>query len=372
MTPTSLNADGWLTRQRVQLLALGALTVLVLYLCYLIALPFFPAITWAVVLAVIAHPLHERIREKVHGKSVVAAIAVLLVTITLSVPTVLVVREIAQQATESVEKVRGDPAEQLWNDTKKRYPQVAPLMRWVEREMDVRGQMERFSSYVIDGARHFVSGSMYAVVGSLITLYLLFYFFRDKEKTLGALRRLAPLSTRETEQVFRSVRDTIHAIVYGTLVVALAQGVLGGLMFWWLDLPAPLLWGAVMAFLAILPLLGAAIVWMPTALALAIDGQWDKALLLAAWGSIVVGLIDNVLYPILVKNRLRLHTVPVFISVIGGLLVFGTAGVVLGPVVLAVAMALLEVWRLRLAMAELPTAVPEETKPARVEDPVAG
>jgi predicted PurR-regulated permease PerM len=111
---------------------------------------------------------------------------------------------------------------------------------------------------------------------------------------------------------------------------------------------------------------------MPTALALDIDGQWDKALLLAAWGSIVVGLIDNVLYPILVKNRLRLHTVPVFISVIGGLLVFGTAGVVLGPVVLAVAMALLEVWRLRLAMAELPTAVPEETKPARVEDPVAG
>lgn len=372
MTPSPLNANGWLSRERVQVVALAALTVLVLYLCYLIALPFLPAITWAVVLAVIAHPLHERIREKVHGKSVVAAIAVLLVTITLSVPTVLVVREIAQQATDSVEKVRGDSAEQLWSDTKKRYPQVAPLMRWVEREIDIRGQLERFSSYVVDGARRFVSGSMYAVAGSLVTLYLLFYFFRDKEKTLGALRRLAPLSGRETEQVFRSVRDTIHAIVYGTLVVALVQGVLGGLMFWWLGLPAPLLWGAVMAFLAILPLLGAAIVWIPAALALAMDGQWDKALLLAAWGSIVIGLIDNILYPILVKNRLRLHTVPVFISVVGGLLVFGTAGVVLGPVVLAVAMALLEVWRLRLALAELPPISGEEMKTMRVEDTATG
>ncbi|MCM5679410.1 AI-2E family transporter [Schlegelella sp. S2-27] len=359
MTPSPVNADGWLTRARVQLIALASLTALVLYLCYLITLPFLPALTWAVVLAVIAHPLHERIRDKVHGKSVVAALAVLTVTVALAVPTVLVVREIAQQATEKVEKIRGDPAEKLWSETKQRYPRFVPLMRWAEREMKIREQMTRFSEYVLEGARRFVSGSVYAVVGGLVTLYLLFYFFRDKEKTLSALRRLVPLSPRETEQVLHGVRDTIYAIVYGTLVVALAQGLLGGLMFWWLGLPAPLLWGAVMAFLAILPLLGAAIVWVPAAIALAFEGQWDKALLLTAWGSIVVGLIDNLLYPILVKNRLRLHTVPVFIAVIGGLLVFGSAGVVLGPVVLAVAMALLEVWRRRLALTELPEALPQ-------------
>ena len=358
MTPSPTNADGWLTRARVQLVALALLTALVLYLCYLIALPFLPALTWALVLAVIAHPLHERIREKVHGKTVVAALAVLMVTVVLAVPTVLVVREIAVQATEKVEKMRGDPAEKLWVETKQRYPRLAPMMRWAERDLNIREQMDRFSGYVLEGARRFVSGSMYALVAGLITLYLLFYFFRDKEKTLAALRRLAPLSPGETEQVFKGVRDTIYAIVYGTLVVALVQGALGGLMFWWLGLPAPLLWGAVMAFLAILPLLGAAIVWVPAALALAFEGQWDKAVLLTVWGSVVVGLIDNLLYPILVKNRLRLHTVPVFISVIGGLLVFGSAGVVLGPVVLAVAMALLEVWRRRLALTELPDVPP--------------
>jgi predicted PurR-regulated permease PerM len=359
MTPSPANADGWLTRARVQLIALASLTALVLYLCYLIALPFLPALTWAVVLAVIAHPLHERIRDKVHGKSVVAALAVLVVTVALAVPTVLVVREIAQQATEKVEKIRGDPAEKLWSDTKQRYPRFVPLMRWAEREMRIREQMTRFSEYVLEGARRFVSGSVYAVVGGLVTLYLLFYFFRDKEKTLTALRRLVPLSPRETEQVLHGVRDTIYAIVYGTLVVALG-------------LPAPLLWGAVMAFLAILPLLGAAIVWVPAALALAFDGQWDKALLLTAWGSIVVGLIDNLLYPVLVKNRLRLHTVPVFIAVIGGLLVFGSAGVVLGPVVLAIAMALLEVWRRRLALTELPQAVPPNVAPDEAVPPAPG
>lgn len=372
MTPSPVNADGWLTRARVQLIALALLTALVLYLCYLIALPFLPALTWAVVLAVIAHPLHERIRDKVHGKSVVAALAVLVVTVALAVPTVLVVREIAQQATEKVEKIRGDPAEKLWSETKQRYPRFVPLMRWAEREMKIREQMTRFSEFVLEGARRFVSGSVYAVVGGLVTLYLLFYFFRDKEKTLSALRRLVPLSPRETEQVLHGVRDTIYAIVYGTLVVALVQGLLGGLMFWWLGLPAPLLWGAVMAFLAILPLLGAAIVWVPAAIALAFEGQWDKALLLTAWGSIVVGLIDNLLYPVLVKNRLRLHTVPVFIAVIGGLLVFGSAGVVLGPVVLAVAMALLEVWRRRLALTEQPHPVPPHLASDQAVPPASG
>jgi predicted PurR-regulated permease PerM len=369
MPPSPSNADGWLTRSRVQVIALAALTAVVLYLCYLIALPFLPALTWALVLAVIANPLHERIREKVHGKSVVAALAVLAVTVVLAVPTVFVAHEVAQQASERVAKLRGDPAEKLWQQTKERYPRVAPLMRWAEREANVREQMSRFSEFVLESARRFVSSSVYAVVGGLITLYLLFYFFRDKEKTLGALRRLVPLSAPESELVFRRVHDTIHAIVYGTLVVALVQGTLGGLMFWWLGLPAPLMWGAVMAFLAILPMLGAAIVWMPAALMLAFDGQWDKALLLVIWGSVVVGLVDNLLYPLLVKNRLRLHTVPVFMSVVGGLLVFGAAGVVLGPVVLAVALGLLEVWRQRLARTELPAAL--QASPAAPPQPTA-
>ena len=160
-----------------------------------------------------------------------------------------------------------------------------------------------------------------------------------------------------------NIRDTISAVVFGTLAVAVVQGTLGGLMFWWLGLPAPILWGAIMAVLAILPLFGAALIWVPAALYLAINGEWDKALLLTAWGTIVVGLIDNLLYPLLVKNKLRIHTVPVFIAVLGGLFAFGATGVVLGPLILAVALALVDIWRRRMALGAIEEGV---NKPPKV------
>ncbi len=165
----------------------------------------------------------------------------------------------------------------------------------------------------------FVAGSAWALVELLLTLFVLFYLFRDRRKALGTLRSLVPLSEREADEVFTRVSDTIHATVYGTLVVAAVQGALGGLIFWWLGLPAPILWGTVMGLLAIVPVLGAFIIWVPVALFLAATGQWGKAAILIAWGGIVIALIDNLLYPILVGKRLRLHTVPVFFAIVGAL-----------------------------------------------------
>ena len=148
--------------------------------------------------------------------------------------------------------------------------------------------------------------------------------------------------------LFRRVGDAIYATVYGTLAVAGVQGLLGGCMFWWLGLPAPLFWGLVMALLAVVPVLGAFIVWIPAAVFLALEGNWGKALILAVWGTIVVGTMDNLLYPILVGNRLKLHTVLAFISVVGGLILFGPAGLILGPVTLTITIVLLESWESRM------------------------
>ena len=116
-----------------------------------------------------------------------------------------------------------------------------------------------------------------------------------------------------------------------------------------------------MAVLAILPIFGAALIWVPAALFLAIQGEWNKALLLAGWGALIVGLVDNLLYPMLVKNRMRMHTVPVFIAVLGGLFAFGATGIVLGPLILAIALALLDIWRRRMALGEIETAVNDPT-----------
>lgn len=176
---------------------------------------------------------------------------------------------------------------------------------------------------------------------------MLFFFLRDRRGALASLHHLSPLSREETETLFLRVRDTIRATVYGTLVVSLIQGLLGGLMFWWLGLPAPLLWGVVMAILSVVPMLGAFVVWIPAALFLALEGSWGKFIILVLWGMLVVGTVDNLLRPVLVANLLKLHTVLAFISVVGGLMLFGPAGLILGPVVLTITTVLLETWRSR-------------------------
>jgi predicted PurR-regulated permease PerM len=119
-------------------------------------------------------------------------------------------------------------------------------------------------------------------------------------------------------------------------------------MFWWLDLPSPVFWGVIMGLLAVVPFLGAFIVWVPVSIALALDGQLLSAAILAVWGTVIVGLVDNVVYPILVGRQLAMHSMVSFIAIVGGLILFGAHGLVLGPMIVAGALALLEIWRSRL------------------------
>jgi predicted PurR-regulated permease PerM len=123
-------------------------------------------------------------------------------------------------------------------------------------------------------------------------------------------------------------------------------------MFWWLGLPSPVLWGVVMGLLAIVPVLGAFVVWIPAAIVLALQGMWLKAILLTIWGTVVIGLIDNLLYPALVGKKLQLHTLAVFFAIVGGLMVFGASGIIIGPAMLSFTVALIDVWRRRTAGGE--------------------
>lgn len=369
-TATPEAQNGWFTRERVFVVILTVLTAFVFYLCYLLALPFVPALAWAVAVAVVAHPMHEWIRRRLRRKSLAAALSVLLVSITILAPAVFVVHQVTNDAVASIEGLKDSMGAGGWRQIAERNALVASVIEWVEREVNIQEQIEQAAANLLKAAKGLVSGSIYVATGLLITLFLLFYFFRDKDTIVGGLRKSLPLSPRETDEVFRNVQDTIYAIVYGSLFLAIVQGTLGGLMFWILGLPSPLLWGAVMAVLAVLPVLGAAIIWAPAAIYLALTGNWDKALILTAWGAIAVGLIDNVLYPLIVKGRLRLHTVPVFISIIGGLVAFGAVGLVLGPMVLALAVALGDVWRRRMADGEaVENTVDAEKAAADVVEP---
>jgi predicted PurR-regulated permease PerM len=173
----------------------------------------------------------------------------------------------------------------------------------------------------------------------------MYYLFRDGERLRAAAYDIMPLSDDKAHEILNRTGEVIGASVYGVLVIAVVQGVLGGLAFWVLGLPSPLLWGVVMIFLSMIPMLGAFIVWVPAAIYLVLTGDWGKAIMLAVWGALVIGSVDNFLRPKLVGERTRLHELLVFFSVLGGLQVFGVLGIVLGPVIVAITIALLDVLR---------------------------
>jgi predicted PurR-regulated permease PerM len=158
---------------------------------------------------------------------------------------------------------------------------------------------------------------------------------------------VSPLTDDETAHVFDRVSDTIYGVVFGTIITAVVQGTLGGLMFWLLGLPNPLFWGVMMGLLSIVPMLGAFVIWIPAAIYLALTGEWGKALILAAYGTVVIGGIDNILHPVLAGGRLQLHTVPTFIAIVGGLALFGASGLILGPMIMTITITLLQIWRAR-------------------------
>jgi len=380
-------------------------TGLVVYLCYLVVEPFLTALAWALALAVIAHPVHRWLDRQTKYRSVCAGLTVVAITLLLMVPAAFVTTSLVQQATQYAGVVQEGITSGRWEEALKANRYLGPLLKRLpelsqpassdQQKEDApnpqdarepadpqRSQEEAPSSEADstqtpgsssqdDGAssrfrlpssgslasaagmvtsrlRLFLTGAGWIGMQVLITMMCLFFFLRDRHSVLDGVRGLMPLSESEADRIIRRINDTIHATIFGSLTVAFVQGCMGGLMFWMLGLPSPLFWGAVMGLLAVVPILGTFVIWAPTAAWLAMQGDWTKAGILVAWGALAIGLIDNLLYPFLVGNRMRFHTLLVFFSIVGGLAVFGAAGVILGPVLLAVADGLLQVWRHRI------------------------
>ena len=343
-------ANDWGSRKHVHTLLLMTVTVVGIYLSYRLAAPFLDALTWSLALAILVAPLHRWLESKVKSPNLAATICVLLVVVIVIVPAMFVADRIISEAVSGADTVKSMIESGEWRRIFEAHPRIAPAGDWIAREIDLKGMANNVTSWLTNLGASFVQGSILQLIGIVLTFYLLFYFLRDRAEALKSLRSLSPLSDADMTRLFDDVRDTVHATLYGTLVVAIVQGTLGGLMFWWLGLAAPLLWGMVMGLLAVIPVLGAFVIWIPAAIFLVLEGSGEKALLLTLWGAIVVGGIDNLLYPLLVGSRLKIHTVLAFISLVGGLIVFGAAGLILGPIIFTVTRLLLEIWRRNAAV----------------------
>ncbi|MDX0456602.1 AI-2E family transporter [Sinorhizobium medicae] len=339
------NSNRLFTPRRSRTLAVLVALLVGLVVCTFLTVPFLPALTWALVLAVMFQPLHRRVKSRFRYPDAAAAATVAIAVFVVAVPLTFMAERLVNEAAKGAKIIEEALRSGTWRDALANYPRLAPAVVWIETQLDLAGIAGSATSWLTNFSASFVRGSVAQIIDAVLTFYFLFYFMRDGRQVLAALKEHSPLSEQDMNRLFTRVHETVHAVVFGTVAVAAVQGAMGGLMFWLLGLPAPVVWGLAMGLLAVVPVLGAFIVWLPAALSLALSGEWGKALILAGWGAGVVATIDNLLYPIFVGDRLKLHTLTAFMSMIGGIIVFGSAGLVIGPVAFTVTLLLLDIWR---------------------------
>lgn len=328
-----------------QTIALGLGTLWALYLCFVIINPFVTIFAWSLALAVAVYPAHQKLRRLISNRSVAAGTTVTLATLTLCAPLVWIGHLLLQAWMDNVSSLVSYTSQNDWLNAEHAPRQLAAILSWMERSLHIEQVIKDFISSIAQRVPHMVTMSIMGAMQFLLIIFTTFFFIRDTPLLLFHVRSLIPLSRSATERILLMTLDTVHATLFGIVLVSCVQGFLGGIIFWWLGLPQPILWGVVMAAVAIVPYLGAFIIWIPAALGFAMQGDWTKAVILTFWGSTIIGLSDNVLYPILVGKRLHFHTLAIFFFLLGGLLTFGAAGVVLGPTILAITHGLLSVWQ---------------------------
>lgn len=331
-------------QQKFFLLLLALVTVG--FACVL--LPFGGAVFWGVVLAIVFAPIYRWLLTRMHKPNVASLLTLLLIIVIVILPLTLVAASLVDQVASVVEMVRSGQLTVGMFFTKV----MGALPDWLVKLLD-RFNLTSLASLqqkLTAGAAQVsqvvamkaINFSLYAVdfVTSLcIMLYLLFFLLRDGTALTAKIRNAVPLSRKYKQRLFGNFTTVIRATVKGNILVAIAQGALGGLAFWFLDVRAPLLWAVLMAFLSLLPAIGAAIVWAPVAIYFLATGSVWEGVGLIAWGVLVIGLVDNILRPVLVGKDTKMPDYIVLFSTVGGMALFGLNGFVIGPVVAALFLA---------------------------------
>ena len=351
MKPLDDSASTYLER-RMLLLLLVAVSLALGW----ILLPFYGTLLWASIIAMMFSPVHRWLLSRLkHRRSLAALLTLLIVLLLFILPLALITAALASEAMALFERLQSGELKP------ERYFRGVfdALPDWVASLLDRFGLvnfttlLRRLSAALGQGGDYFATQALgfgqdtFEFTAALfVTLYLAFFLIRDGERMAHAIRRAIPLMPEHKRELFATFGTVIRATVRGNLMVAAVQGALGGLAFWFLGVGGAVLWAVLMAFASLVPAVGAALVWVPVAVYFLVSGAIWQCVALTAWGMLVIGLIDNLLRPMLVGKDTHMPDYVVMISTLGGLAVFGINGFVLGPAIAAMFFA---VWHLYLA-----------------------
>ena len=307
--------------------------------------PFFGAVLWGVIIAIMFAPLYRRLSRSLRQRRTLAALATELVILVLVIlPVTLIAALLVQEALGLYQRIQSGDL-----DFGRLFQQVLDAMPvWVTDLLDRVGLTslgvvrERLSAGLTQGIQFLASQAINLgqntfnfIVSLFAMLYLLFFLLRDGDQLAGRINRAIPLPPTQKRDLAVRFTTVIRATVKGNVVVAVVQGALGAFIFWVLGIHAAVLWGALMALLSLLPAVGAGLVWVPVAVYLLVTGSIWQGIVLTAFGVLVIGLVDNLLRPILVGKDTKIPDYVILISTLGGIAIFGFNGFVIGPLIAA-------------------------------------
>ncbi len=308
---------------------------------------FFQPIFWAAIVGIMFLPVQHYLEKKLGGRATISALlTVVLIFFTVLLPALLVASAVINEALMifgMIQRGEIDPGALLrWGQDLS--PQVTERAEAIGINVDE--WPEKLSAAALKGSQFLGQLALTAgqnvanfLVMFFIMLYLLFFVLRDGDRMLEAIIRALPLGDERERALFAKFAEVSRATIKGTLLIGLVQGFLGGIMFSILGITGAVFWGSVMVLLSVLPLVGASIIWIPAAIFLAVNGAWIKALILTVFGVLVIGLIDNLLRPLLVGRDTKMPDYIILLSTLGGLSLFGISGFVIGPIIAALFLA---------------------------------
>jgi len=311
--------------------------------------PFYGSVFWGTVLAILFAPSYRRLLRSMRQRRTLAALAtVTIVVLIVILPVMMITASLLQEGFSLYERIQSGEV-----NLGRYFQQVfAALPGWLTDLLNRFGltnlglSQERLSTGLMEATQFLAAQALNIgqntfefIVNLCIVLYLLFFLLRDGDDLSRRIREAMPLHAEQQRDLLNRFTTVIRATVKGNVIVAVVQGVLGGLIFWFLDVHAPVLWAVLMAILSLLPAVGSALIWLPVAIYFLVTGAIWQGVILIAFGVLVIGLVDNILRPILVGKDTKMPDYVVLISTLGGIAIFGLNGFVIGPVIAAMFMA---------------------------------
>lgn len=330
-----------------------AVAALLAVAVYSILKPFVGPILWALLLAFLLNPLNARLRRRLHGPrgpGLSALLMTVLVTLAIILPAALTGVAFAGQAADLIQRLSG--VAQRYRIARPsdvvRLPVVDRVVHWLADRTPVT--VDQVQDWIVNGLRTALEfalansksvflGALGAVIGLMLMLFVLYFFFRDGEELVTRGMALVPLDETRKRQLQSHIAEVTRAVFFGNVMTAAVQGALIGLAFWISPLPSPVVFGVLGAVFSLIPAVGTGIVMVPAVIALAFQREWGWTIFMVVWAVGVVGLADNFVRPLFISGRAKISTLPVFIGAIGGVAAFGPIGLFLGPIVIALLLA---------------------------------